>query len=482
MKEDIDNKLYNDYLNGNKEAFDILYRKYKNKIKYFIFNIVKDYQKAEDLTQEVFIYVLQNNFKENGRFKYYLYLIAKSRAISYVNVENRRNQINEQYLYNKNDEIEDDVLEVITKEESKKEVIEAINKLDDKYKNALYLVKIEELSYKETARILGESLQNVKNIVHRGKKELRKLLINKEYNELNKISKTFIIIICIIIISSGITYAGTIIYNYVIQKTSKEENVLDINDYFEINEEELYFKKIVSYKEYLEYKETWNTIIDMSESEFKDNFLIVIAGSWRNPGINISNVFCDDSTLYIEVDKKVTVDEIQKEEYMVSAKISKELDRENVLVKNKVKNITSNKYSKLENLPIDYSMEQAEIDGCITIYENRISENNIEKLDAFISNTKNGNEDYIRIVRLEDDNIKNAEMENKVIYDICFTNGEYILYIDSTRAFLPGNKSIDYIGSFQYIEKVKEENVLNGLTRIYLKDLLGSNVLVALFE
>ena len=29
------------------------------KITYFIYNIVKDYQKAEDITQEVFIYVLQ---------------------------------------------------------------------------------------------------------------------------------------------------------------------------------------------------------------------------------------------------------------------------------------------------------------------------------------------------------------------------------------------------------------------------------------
>ena len=103
MEKDIDKKLYNDYLNGEKEAFELLYNKYKSRIEYFIYNIVKDYQKAEDLTQETFIYIIQNKMKENYSFKYYIYLIAKSRAINYVNVEKRRNEIKEEYLSN-NDE------------------------------------------------------------------------------------------------------------------------------------------------------------------------------------------------------------------------------------------------------------------------------------------------------------------------------------------------------------------------------------------
>ena len=32
MEKDIDTKLYNEYLNGEKEAFEILYKKYKDKI------------------------------------------------------------------------------------------------------------------------------------------------------------------------------------------------------------------------------------------------------------------------------------------------------------------------------------------------------------------------------------------------------------------------------------------------------------------
>ena len=89
MEKDIDLKLYNEYLKGDRQAFEILYKKYKNNIQYFIFNIVKDYQKSEDITQEVFIYVLQNKKKNSSTFKYYLYLVAKSKALNYIHKEKR---------------------------------------------------------------------------------------------------------------------------------------------------------------------------------------------------------------------------------------------------------------------------------------------------------------------------------------------------------------------------------------------------------
>jgi RNA polymerase sigma-70 factor (ECF subfamily) len=209
MEKNLDKKLYNDYLNGEKEAFNFLYNKYKSKIEYFIYNIVKDYQKAEDLTQETFIYVMQNEIKENCSFKYYVYLIAKSKAFNYINVENRRNEIKELYLDN-NEEIEKDVLEIITKEETKKEVLEAIELLDEEYKNAIYLVNVEGLSYKETAEILGESVQNIKNLVHRGKKQLKKILLKKGFNEMNKVSKVIVFIVCTGIIVSGVVFAKDI--------------------------------------------------------------------------------------------------------------------------------------------------------------------------------------------------------------------------------------------------------------------------------
>ena len=226
MDKDLDMKLYNDYLNGETKAFELLYLKYKDKIKYFIYNIVKDYEKAEDITQEVFIYVLKNKVRNESSFKYYIYMIAKSRAINYLNTENRRNEINNLYLIHNEETTSEDVLDIIEKQEEKEKLLEAINLLDEKYKNAIYLVKIEEFSYQETAEILNESVANIKNLIHRGKKELRMILIKKGFNEMNKVSKVIVLILCVSVVLSGIVYATSVIYNnYIKNNTNHKVNM-----------------------------------------------------------------------------------------------------------------------------------------------------------------------------------------------------------------------------------------------------------------
>ena len=226
MDKDLDMKLYNDYLNGETKAFELLYLKYKDKIKYFIYNIVKDYEKAEDITQEVFIYVLKNKVRNESSFKYYIYMIAKSRAINYLNTENRRNEINNLYLIHNEETTSEDVLDIIEKQEEKEKLLEAINLLDEKYKNAIYLVKIEEFSYQETAEILNESIANIKNLIHRGKKELRIILIKKGFNEMNKVSKVIVLILCVSVALSGIVYATSVIYNnYIKNNTNHKVNM-----------------------------------------------------------------------------------------------------------------------------------------------------------------------------------------------------------------------------------------------------------------
>ena len=209
MENDFDMKLYTEYLNGNKEAFEVLYNKYKERITYFVFNIVKDYQKAEDITQETFIYVLGHKFDGITSFKYHIYLVAKSRAFNYLKTEKRRNEISEEYLSKESELVETDIAEIVSKDETRKELIEAINELDEKYRNALYLNKIEDLTYKETAEILDETEANIKTLVHRGKKELRKKLVKRGFEDMNKVSKIAMLILCIGLVLTGVVYAVT---------------------------------------------------------------------------------------------------------------------------------------------------------------------------------------------------------------------------------------------------------------------------------
>ena len=142
------------------------------------------------------------NFKKN------IYLVAKSRAISYINTEKRRNNIKDKYLVKEDELIYQDITDIIIKRDKQKEILKAIELIDEKYRNAIYLVKIEGLSCKETAEILGESIQNIKNYIHRGKKQLKKQLTKEGgINEMNKSLKTFMIVLFIGILLSGAVYA-----------------------------------------------------------------------------------------------------------------------------------------------------------------------------------------------------------------------------------------------------------------------------------
>lgn len=66
------------------------------------------------------------------------YLIGDNEAFEFK----RRNEISELYITENKEQIEKDVLDIIEKEETKKKFIEFINLLNEKYKNAVYLVNV----------------------------------------------------------------------------------------------------------------------------------------------------------------------------------------------------------------------------------------------------------------------------------------------------------------------------------------------------
>lgn len=178
-----DKKLYKKFLNGDKESFECIVDKYMEKIIYFIYGFVKRTDVAEDLAQDVFVYILMNKEKYDSKYslRTYLYTIAKSRAINYIKKESKISYLQDnEYLFTE-EEIED---AVFSKEKSKQLKL-AIDRLPEPQNQLIYLVDIEELSYKEICNILGMSLSQVKTLIHRGRKKLKQILMREAdcYNE-----------------------------------------------------------------------------------------------------------------------------------------------------------------------------------------------------------------------------------------------------------------------------------------------------------
>lgn len=208
-----DKKLYNEFLNGNEKSFEKLIKKYEKNLIYFITRYVKNVDIAEDIYQSTMLYILEN--KEQYDFKYsfktYMYLIAKSRALNYLKQKQNRGET--QLLENTLQE-EKLLEEAIFSKERQEKIRKVILKMKEDYQLAIYLTKIEGLSYLETSVIMDKTEKQIKNLVYNATKKLRGLLIKERIVEFknNKIVKLLLWILIVTVTITGVSYAGYKIY------------------------------------------------------------------------------------------------------------------------------------------------------------------------------------------------------------------------------------------------------------------------------
>ena len=174
-----DKQIYNNFLDGNLEEFEKIMEKYMEKLIFFIYGYVKQIEAAEDLAQDVFVYLLVNKDKFHFKcsLKTYLYLIAKSRALNYLKSKNTKVLQIENYT-NIEDlkELEDIVFNEIRDDNLRK----AILKLDTKYVTVIYLSEFEGLKIRDISKILDLTESKVKILIHRGKKKLKRIIGEEE--------------------------------------------------------------------------------------------------------------------------------------------------------------------------------------------------------------------------------------------------------------------------------------------------------------
>ena len=69
--------------------------------------------------------------------------------------------------------------------EQNRQLYAALGRLKPEYRETLYLIYFEDLSYREAARVLGRTEQQVTNLVYRGRQRLRQLLEQEGYQHEN---------------------------------------------------------------------------------------------------------------------------------------------------------------------------------------------------------------------------------------------------------------------------------------------------------
>lgn len=203
-----DKILYEKFLSGDENSFNLIVEKYKNNLIYFITRYVNNIELAEDIFQDTILYILENKEKYDFKFslKTYMYMIAKSRSINYINKNDKIQEMPE--------DLADEKLleEIICQDEQKEKINNVINKLKKDYQLVIYLTQIENLSYKETAEIMGKTESQIKTLAHNSKKKLKKLLVKENVIEVRN-KRIILLISTILFIAAtitGATYADEI--------------------------------------------------------------------------------------------------------------------------------------------------------------------------------------------------------------------------------------------------------------------------------
>ncbi len=165
------------------ESYSILVDRYKNRLLNFVYRFVKDFDVAEDIVQETFlrVYRKRHDYKAIANFSTWIFTIAGNLAKSELR-RRKRWKFFSLDAYNDNEkkfELPDNGIKPDRAASVRildENIQNAIDKLQDKYKESLILRDIEGMSYKQIADITRVPVGTVKSRVNRARKKLRKKL------------------------------------------------------------------------------------------------------------------------------------------------------------------------------------------------------------------------------------------------------------------------------------------------------------------
>ena len=173
---------------GDINAFESLVCRYQNQAIMFCYGQLNDYQLAEDISQEAFfrLYKSARNYQPQDNFKGFFYTImlnlCRNASKKRHNISLTSDDPGSDISLNK--PVDSSSYQTLESKETGLKVRSAINELPDKYHEAITLRELEGLRYNEIAELLKVSVNEVKILLYRGRKQLATLLKGELENEL----------------------------------------------------------------------------------------------------------------------------------------------------------------------------------------------------------------------------------------------------------------------------------------------------------
>jgi RNA polymerase sigma-70 factor, ECF subfamily len=171
---------------GDVEAFTTLIARHQGAVYRYCWRIFRNHHTAEDLSQELFVKLFRHaaRYEPAGHFTTYLYRILTNLCFDALRRRKRRRRTEtaelDPVLSEGTDlepvEPEPDFNAAFERTEAKRAVHDALAALPVEVRKAVELREIEGLAYRDISQVLDLSLNEVKVLLHRGRKLLARSL------------------------------------------------------------------------------------------------------------------------------------------------------------------------------------------------------------------------------------------------------------------------------------------------------------------
>ena len=176
------------YSKGNNQAFDILLKRYKDKVYSYIYFSVRNDELAEDLFQETFVKAIvtiqQGRYTENGKFPAWITRIAHNLVIDFFRQERNENVVSndetEVDLFNDVKLSDDNIETKLVNEQVLSDVRRLVDFLPDNQREVVYMRFYQYLSFKEISEITGVSINTALGRMRYALLNLRRMAEEKD--------------------------------------------------------------------------------------------------------------------------------------------------------------------------------------------------------------------------------------------------------------------------------------------------------------
>ncbi len=170
---------------GDKQAFELLIKKYQRRIFHLIYRITQDPAVVEPIAQEVFFkaYRSISSFRGHAKFYTWLYRIAVNTSLSQIKKESASENREKHIEYDlhastlQSDSMKtEDPEELFMRKEFFKHLLDSLRCLPEELRTAVVLREFSGMNYEEISEIMEIPLGTVRSRIFRARARLREML------------------------------------------------------------------------------------------------------------------------------------------------------------------------------------------------------------------------------------------------------------------------------------------------------------------